>query len=166
MKLTRIKYLMLCLGVMTGVSFSSCKSKPKDADIQTSVTDKIRARATSSSITASVNDGVVTLAGSCPDTDCKTTAEGAAKEVNGVKQVINNISVYQPAPQAPVEITDDAPLKSAVDDVIRDYKDVTATINNGVITLQGSIKRDDLQKLMVRLNGLNPRKVENKLTLK
>lgn len=166
MKITQVKCFIFWLVITAGVSFSSCKSKPKDADIRTSVNAKIKSRATSATITASVNAGVVTLNGNCPDTDCKTTAESAAKEVTGVTQVVNNISVYQPAPQAPVEISDDAPLKASVDEALRDYKDVTATIQNGVVTLQGSIERDDLQKLMMKLNSLNPRKVENKLILK
>lgn len=145
---------------------SSCKSKPKDADIQASISNNLRDNAATNAgtVSVSVNDGVVTLTGDCPDTFCKTAAEHAANEVEGVKQVVNNIAVTPM--QAPVEITADEPLKAAVNDVIKDYSGVRATVNDGVVTLEGSMQRSDLQNLMMQLNNLHPRKIENNLTLK
>jgi hypothetical protein len=46
------------------------------------------------------------------------------------------------------------------------YPGVSATIQDGVVTLTGEIKRADLQKLMKSLNTLKPKKIENKLTIK
>ena len=43
--------------------------------------------------------------------------------------------------------------------------DVT-TVNNGEVTLMGTIQRSKLPKLMQSINGLNPKKVNNNLTIK
>lgn len=47
-------------------------------------------------VRATVKDGVVTLTGTCPDLSCKNVCETAAREVEGVKQVINEIQVAEP----------------------------------------------------------------------
>ena len=146
------------------IAFSSCK--PKDADIQTAVNNKLKENAAYAGLQASVNDEVVTLSGNCETNGCDASAADVAKSVKGVKEVKNNITVTPPAPAAaPVEITADDPLKAAVNDAISTYKGVTANVSDGVVTLTGKIKRDDLQNLMMKINGLKPRKVENKLTI-
>jgi RecB family exonuclease len=76
----------------------------------------------------------------------------------------------QPVPEqkttAPVEINTDQELRTSVTAVLNDYKEVRADINNGVITLTGTIKQDELQKLIMRLQELKPKKVENQLVIK
>jgi outer membrane receptor for ferrienterochelin and colicin len=69
-----------------------------------------------------------------------------------------------PAP-APVEISADDSLRNGVTDATKDYPGVTATVNNGEITLTGSLQRSKLQDLMQRLNGLHPKKINNNLKL-
>jgi osmotically-inducible protein OsmY len=51
-------------------------------------------------------------------------------------------------------------------DAIKDYPHVTASVNNGEVTLTGSIKRDELPALMKRVQALNPTKVNNNLSIK
>ena len=51
-------------------------------------------------------------------------------------------------------------------DAIKDYPNVTATVNNGEVTLTGSVQRADLPKLMQRVQALNPTKVNNNLSIK
>ncbi len=51
-------------------------------------------------------------------------------------------------------------------DATKDHPTVKASVNNGVITLTGEIKRDQLAKLMMTLNTLKPKKIENHLTIK
>lgn len=145
---------------MSSVLLTSCKG-PSDSDIQKSVNEKI---ASNAGVSATVTDGVVTLTGECADPNCSTTSETAAKGVKGVKSVVNNITVAPPP--APVEITADDPLKKGVDDALSNYSGVTATVADGVITLRGDIKRADLQKLMVSLNALRPKKIDNQLSVK
>ena len=154
--------LMLAVPVLfLFVSTTSCNSKAKDADIKTDVDKAIAANAGPSTVSTTVNEGVVTLSGEVKDETTKTAAETAARGVNGVKSVNNNLSVTPP-----VVITADDPLKASVDNTIKPYPGVNATIQDGIITLTGEIKRADLQQLMMALNSLKPKSIENKLTIK
>ena len=144
-------------------SVTSCKSKVKDADVKTAVDNAIAASPNLSGTYVDVKDGVATLTGEVKDEAARSAAETTAKGVKGVKSVVNNLTVA-PAP-APVVITADDPLRTSVDATVKTYPGVSATVNDGVVTLTGSIKRDDLQKLMVALNTLKPKKIENKLTI-
>jgi osmotically-inducible protein OsmY len=76
-------------------------------------------------------------------------------------------TVDSPATQqpAPVEISPDENLRTAVKDATKDYPTVTATVANGEVTLTGTLERSKLQKLMQTLQSLNPKKVNNQLTL-
>jgi hyperosmotically inducible periplasmic protein len=159
-------FLKLCLmlTLSSGLFLTACNNQPKDSKIASDFGDKAKTNPQLLNVTASVNEGVLTLTGQCPDESCRSSAEQAAREVKGVKSVVNNIQVT-PA-TAPVVIADDATLKNSVDDVVDKYDDVDADVQNGEVILRGSIKRDDLQKLMMDLNALNPKKVTNQLTVK
>lgn len=65
-----------------------------------------------------------------------------------------------------VEINPDATLRTSVDNVLRSYDGVSADVKDGVVTLRGNIKQDDLQSLIMKVQELKPRKVENQLTIK
>lgn len=69
------------------------------------------------------------------------------------------------AAQAPVEVSTDDSLRTAVKDATKDYPTVTATVDNGEVTLTGTLERSKLQKLMQSVQSLNPKKVNNQLTL-
>ena len=145
-----------------GVLFTSCKGK-SDADLQTAFSNKVSTDSRLGTISATANDGVLTLTGQCPDESCRSYAEQTAKEIDGVKSVVNNITVAPPA--APVEVSPDAALQTGVRDATKDYPGVTATVNNGEVTLTGTIQRDRLTNLMQSIQSLNPRKVNNNLTI-
>ena len=66
----------------------------------------------------------------------------------------------------PVEISSDATLRSSVNDVIKEYNGVEADVKDGVVTLRGNIKQDQLQPLIDKVHGLKPKKVENQLVIK
>ena len=146
------------------VSTTSCNSKTSDADVKTAVDKAIAANSGPSTVSTSVDDGVVTLSGEVKDEATKTAAETAARGVNGVKSVTNNLSI---TPPPPVVITADDPLKASVDNTVKAYPGVSASIQDGIVTLTGEIKRADLQKLMMDLNTLKPKKIDNtKLIIK
>jgi hyperosmotically inducible protein len=168
MKITINRLIVLVFFTVFGLlTISSCKSKPKDADIQAAITGKFSVLNELSSITATVKDGVVTLSGECKDEACRISAENLAKETAGVKSVINNSTVAAPPPApAPVVITADDPLTKGVADATKDFPGVKASVKDGVITLTGDIKKSDLTNLMKSLHSLKPRKIENQLTIK
>lgn len=63
---------------------------------------------------------------------------------------------------SPPEIVSETQLRDAT----KDFPGVTATLNNGEVTLTGTINRDDLPRLMQSVQALNPKKVNNNLTIK
>jgi hyperosmotically inducible periplasmic protein len=166
MKMNHLRSFWLASAIGLSAFFVSCKSNVSDADIQTEVNKKLADDA-GSGLTASVNAGTVTLTGTCKTEECKRECADEVKGVKGVKNVVNNITVASAnVNTGPVDITADAPLQQAVDNVVKDYKDVKAEVKDGVVTLRGEIKRDNLQKLIASLNELKPKKVENQLVIK
>jgi osmotically-inducible protein OsmY len=159
MKLIKILFSFLLLGSLFMVG-----CKPKDADIKASIEEKMKADPMMAGMSVDVTDGVATISGTCADEACKTKCEETAKSVKGVKSVVNNCVV--PPPPAPVTVNADDELNKGVMDATKDHPTVKATVNDGVITLTGDIKKDQLQKLMMSLNSLKPKKIENKLTIK
>ena len=72
----------------------------------------------------------------------------------------------QKAPDTTIVISPDETLKNNLTDATRDYPGVTASVDQGVVTLTGNITRDKLPKLMMAVNSLHPKKVNNNLTIK
>jgi hypothetical protein len=147
--------------------FSMYACGPKDSNIQAAVETAIKNNAAVTGISASVQDGVVTLSGECKDEASKSAIEAEAAKVKGVKKVVNNCTITPPPmQQAPVTISPDDTLSKNVKDAIAGYPGVNATVTDGVVTLTGEIKRANLQKLMMSLQSLHPKKIDNKLTIK
>ena len=158
---------ILTVFAFSGLLLISCKGKQTDAEIQSSLNEKISSNEKMKGLNASVKDGVVTLAGECATEECRKDCADAVKKMNGVKDVENNIQVASLAtPSAPVEINSDETLTTSVNDVVKKYKGVEADVKDGVVTLRGEIKRDNLQNLIISLNELKPKKVENQLVIK
>jgi len=159
-----IYYLVIVLLAFAtpAVMLSSCKSKDK------AITDAIEARKADmkdlAGLTTSVKDGVVTLSGECKDEESKSMCESTIKAIPGVKEVINNVTVAAPQ-AAPVTVSADDALMKGVTDAIKDYSGVKADVKDGMITLTGTIKKADLSKLMMSLNTLKPKKINNQLTV-
>ena len=68
-------------------------------------------------------------------------------------------------PDTTVVISADDSLKRMITDATKDFPGVTASVDQGVITLTGTINRDRLPKLMMALNALHPKKINNNLTI-
>jgi osmotically-inducible protein OsmY len=148
------------LAMAMTLSLTSCK--PKDADVKAKVETKLRTNPDASNVMVTVNDGVATLSGEVKDEATKAAVEAAAKDA-GAKSVVNSTTVF--VEQMPV-MADDTTLTSSVKDATKDYPTVKAAVNAGVITLTGSIQRAALPNLMMALNGLNPKSINNQLTIK
>lgn len=147
------------MALIVSVLITGCK--PKDTDIQAAVEKSIAASPSLSGTTVTVKEGVVSLAGQVQDETAKALAETTAKAVKGVKSVVNEVSVA-----APVVIATDDVLTQAVKDAVKDFPTVVATINDGIVSLNGEIKKEALPKLMMALSALKPKKIDNKLTVK
>lgn len=166
MKHSKFKLAVLALSLATSMQFTACKSNKSDADILESFNKEVQKDNKMTGISATIANGVLTLNGQCADEDCRKHAEDEAKEVDGVKSVINNIMIMSAStPMAP-EVSGDAALQTGVRDATKDFPGVTASVVNGEITLTGELQRDRLATLMQSLNGLNAKKINNNLTIK
>ncbi|RAK37062.1 UNVERIFIED_ORG: BON domain-containing protein [Chitinophaga ginsengisegetis] len=156
MKLKHLTTVILSVGLLFMIS---CKSKPKDADIQAAVTTALQS---SPGVSADVKDGVVTLSGSVASQADKDAAEAAVKLNQGVKSVVNNVTVAPPPPppSAPVEVTADDSLKTAVAGIVKDFPGIQADVKDGVIIITGEQKADRWKKLKMALDALKPKKVD------
>lgn len=156
MKLKHLTTVILSVGLLFMIS---CKSKPKDADIQAAITTALQS---SPGVSADVKDGVVTLSGSVASQADKDAAEAAVKLNQGVKSVVNNVTVAPPPPPppAPVEVTADDALKTAVAGIVKDFPGIQADVKEGVIIITGEQKADRWKKLKMALDALKPKKVD------
>ena len=118
-------------------------------------------------VDVAVKDGVVTLSGEVKTPTAKVKAESEARGVEGVKSVVNDITLaIPPPPPPPARESGDEKLDREVQAVIVPFKNVHATVGDGVVTLTGSVSRPGLLLLMPKIAGLFPKKIENKLTIK
>ncbi len=145
-----------------GMSVASCK-KVNDADVQKTAQEVLMADPALAGVVVTVQEQVATLTGIVEDEAAKAAAESAVAAVENVKSVVNQIEVVPPAPDYS-EL--DAAINAALADAMKDHTTVTATVENGVITLTGEIRERDLPTLMQKLNALNPVQIVNNLTVK
>lgn len=145
--------------IMMGATFTGCKSGPKDDAIKAAVENVILSNPNISSAAVMVEKGVATISGQVPDDATKADIDKAVAAIEGVKSVVNNIAVVPDTPSVAVAATD--MLTNAVKDATKDFPTVSATVTDGVITLKGEIQKANLQKLMMALNALKPKKIDN-----
>ncbi|MEQ7800107.1 BON domain-containing protein [Pedobacter sp. ASV1-7] len=148
---------IIVLSVMTA-TLTGCKNKPKDADLKAAIETLLQTKPSALGTTVTVDKGVATLTGEVADETAKNDLEKATAGIMGVKSVINNLTI---TPAAPVSIALDDPLTAAVKDATKDFPTVSSTVSDGVITLKGEIQKANLQKLMMALQALKPKKVDN-----
>ena len=94
-----------------------------------------------------------------------SACKGKAKDAD---TSADTTSMTAPAPvtPAPVETAPDTTLEAGVRDATKDYPGVKAVVNGGEITLTGEVKRSRMANLMMSLNSLKPKKINNQLTIK
>ncbi len=152
---------MLTLILALTISVSSCK--PKDAEIQKAVQTAIATSPDATDVIATVEKGVVTLTGEVKDDATSTAVNALAAGVKNVKSVVNNLSVVPPAPVVSAE---DTALLSGLADALKDNPTVKYEVKDGVVTLTGEVKKDDLIKVMQKVSALKPLKIDQQLTVK
>lgn len=153
---TRMRTLASSITVALALGLTACA--PKDADIKAGVDQAI---AGVQGVTVDVAKGVATISGQFADSAAMASTEALVKGVKGVKSVVVNATVMPP-----VVISADDMLKTTVTAALQEYSTLTAEVKDGVVTLTGEVKRADLPKVMQALSALNPKKIENKATVK
>jgi hypothetical protein len=152
-----MKKIIYALTLAGLVSVVACKSKPSDAELQSKVVTAV----TVPGVTTEVKEGVATLSGTVADDAAKADAEAKAKGIEGIKSVVNNITVTPPVVEvaAPV-VSPDADLIAKVADATKDFAGVTTEVKDGVIVVKGEIKGDKWRVLKMALDALGPKKVD------
>ncbi len=145
--------------VIMAATLTSCKSGPKDEVVKAAIETALLSNSHISDAVVTVEKGVATVSGQVPDDATKADIDKTIAGISGVKSVVNNLTVVPETQNVPVAATD--VLTNAVKDATKDYPTVIATVNDGVITLKGEIQKTNLQKLMMALNALKPKKVDN-----
>ncbi|MBF6629263.1 MAG: BON domain-containing protein [Proteiniphilum sp.] len=153
---------LVTLILALGAGVTSCK-KVSDAEIQESAQELLIANPDLAGVVVTVQDQVATLTGIVDDDATKAYAESTVAAVENVKSVVNQVEVIPPAPDYTAL---DATINAGLEDALKDHSTVTATAQDGVITLTGEIRERDLPTLMQKLNALNPEQIVNNLTVK
>lgn len=149
------QFSVLLLVAVLATGFYSCKSKPKDADIKTSVEKALAADPMAMGTTVSVEKGVVTLSGECKDDMCKANCEKLAAAVKGVDKVVNNCTIAPPPPpvQEPAQVSAN---EQSLIDALKDQPGLKGSIKDGKIVLTGEIEKAKWKMLKVTLDKLSP----------
>lgn len=150
--------LMVGIVALFSVTMISCKKKATDASIKTAIEAVLKADPTFAGTMIDVKDGVASITGEFKDEMVKAACEKAVAAVKGVKSVVNNSTVAA-AFTPPVIVADD-PLSSAVNDALKAFPGVSATVKEGIISLTGKISKMDRQKLVMFLQSLKPKKLD------
>lgn len=92
-----------------------------------------------SKISPSVAGGVATLTGTVPSDAAKAAAEQAARSVQGVTSVVNNLQVV--ATQVETNVPDDKIADAVTELLDRQFSDyiVNVDVKNGVVALSGAV---------------------------
>lgn len=134
----------------------------KDSDIQKAVQDKLAADSVTG-VTATVKDGVATLSGEVADVTVKNKAEAAAKTVDGVKSVTNNITL-KPLPVATPAAPDPA-LTGKINENLKKAgcTGATAEVVNGKVTIKGTVPEAKYVECIQVVNQSGVTGIDNQL---
>jgi osmotically-inducible protein OsmY len=68
---------------------------------------------------------------------------------------------------APVQVDNDAQIRSSIDPIIRQYPNVTADVQNGKVTLRGTVNsRDEMQRIVQAVNEAQIKNFDNEITVR
>ena len=135
----------------------------------------VRANVSAKSTTVDVKDGVVVLSGTADNTAEKELTEVYAREVIGVKGVVNRLTVVEKvAPTEPIsEKIDDASITAEVKFVLLSQKGTNGmkthvATTEGVVTLTGQAGSEAEKTLAAKYAGAvrGVKSVENDMTVK
>lgn len=158
----KIALIITCV-LLSSVAFQSCKQSDQSLnnDVEKVLKDNYP------SISATTNDGVVTLTGTVDTPEAKNVVGESVRSVNNVKSVVNNIRVREMTPAAPVA-SPDATIKTDIVAKLQSagFNDVQVEVNNGEVILSGNLNRSDLTRVMQIANEARPSRVTNNLNLR
>jgi hyperosmotically inducible protein len=160
----KVKFLTV-LALAAALFMIACGKS--DADLQKAATDKLTADKVTG-VTVAVKDGAATLTGEVADITVKSKAEASVKAVDGIKSVdVANLKL-KPLPTPAPPVGDDKMMEGTINENLKkaNVTGVTVAVSGGEVTLTGEVSKDNLAKAMQAASSTNPKKVNNKLTVK
>lgn len=156
-----MKFKFITVLSLAAVLFLGACGK-SDADLQTAASAAVKTAAPTA--TVAVKDGVATLTGVVENDAAKAAAETAAK-VDGVKSVVNNLTVKPAPPPAPVA---DAATKTAVEEALKkkNLTEVTVEATTTEVTIRGTVPKGKMAETMQTVTEVAKRKINNQVTEK
>jgi osmotically-inducible protein OsmY len=146
--------VMLLLGI-PGAASGQSHTPMNDRELQARIAHEL-AEEGIQGVTVAVANGVVTLSGTVPSLWAKQEAIDEARELDDVSSVVSKLSVARPE--------SDEAIANEVAEKIRRYvfysvyDDVTARVQNGVVTLEGKVtsphKAHEIARLVSRIPGV------------
>jgi hyperosmotically inducible protein len=142
-----------CAGLTTDVGQTSQRTIA-DANISAAVEQRLntdRARGSLTGVTVTTENGIVTLSGRVPDLETKQRASELAREVEGVRRVVNNLRATtdtvtgtQDRSTDQARIRRDQTITTAVkrelaEDRSRAFTRIDVDTTDGVVTLSGTV---------------------------
>lgn len=144
--------------------------KRKDSDIHQDVLQELKwdTRVDETEVGVEVDSGVVTLTGTVSSLAKKIAAQAAAHRVFGVLDVANDITVKVAGSLVRTDTEIAQAVRRALEwDVFVPEEQITSTVENGWVTLEGTVdlwaQREDAERTLRNLGGV--RGVTNRITV-
>jgi len=153
----KISKVLFAVAVIATLGFAACK--PKDADLKTTLEEKIATIPELTGVSVNVEDGVATLSGEVKDEEAKAKVSELSKSVKGLKSAVDNTTVAAPpAPvvETPVINATDQALMTGLTDALKDHPTVTSSVKDGKVTLTGEISKSKWVMLKQTIDKMTP----------
>ncbi|WP_133638393.1 BON domain-containing protein [Sphingobacterium paludis] len=149
-------WVVILLIVLIFSVLHRCKPQVSDVDVKAKVESAL---GSNPNVIVGVKRGKVTLSGIVATEEEKRNLTAAAKEADpqNVKDVIDDLTVAE-LPQD--SVTNDIELTDQLQEVIKSHPSLNGQVKDGVITMSGSMKQQDVQELKVRLEELRAKQLD------
>jgi len=143
-----------------------------DTTITNTVKSKLAADPETSALRINIDtsNGVVTLSGSVPTAAEKAEAERTARNTQGVRQVVNNLTIEQEKSAAGGETLGDAAILTSIKSqlVSNGILGTNVDVKNGEVTLTGTVAnaQDKARAEQIARQASGVKTVKNQLTVK
>jgi hyperosmotically inducible periplasmic protein len=167
-----MKLSFIAISAALVISLAGCERRSAgDTTITTAVKNKLAADPTTSAakIDVDTSNGVVTLSGKVPTAAEKSEAERIARNTQGVRQVVNNISAEGGEGGAEGTSSDTAILTSIKSKYLANgIIGTNVDVNNGEVTIRGEVDnaQEKAQAEAIARQTSGVKSVKNMLTIK
>ena len=167
-----MKLSFIVISAALVISLTGCERRSaSDTTITTAVKNKLAADPTTSAakIDVDTSNGVVTLSGKVPTAAEKSEAERIARNTQGVRQVVNNISAEGGEGGAEGTSSDTAILTSIKSKYLANgIIGTNVDVNNGEVTIRGEVDnaQDKARAEEIARQTSGVKSVKNMLTIK